>query len=97
MDEATDGNQAWDKIISSNPRYSLVFLDWQMPNCDGLELLKRIRGHVDFKNLPVIMATAERKKEEVAKAVSAGATGYMVKPYEKETIEKMLKQFGPHI
>jgi two-component system, chemotaxis family, chemotaxis protein CheY len=91
-DEAPDGETAWGKLLGSYPRFSIVFADWHMPNLNGLELLKKIRGNDELKSLPFIMTTGERKKEEVEKAIHAGATNYIVKPFEPQTVYDVLKK-----
>ena len=92
-DEAPDGEVAWGKLLGGNPKFAVVFADWHMPKLNGLELLIKIRGRDEFKNLIFIMTTCERKKEEVEKAIRAGATGYIVKPFEPQTIYEFLKKF----
>ena len=66
-DEAPDGETAWGKLIVNNPKFSIVFADWQMPNLNGLELLKKIGGNDELKSLPFIMTTGERKKRKLRK------------------------------
>ena len=91
-DEAPDGETAWGKLLGSYPKFSIVFADWHMPNLNGLELLKKIRGNDELKSLPFIMTTGERKKEEVEKAIRAGATSYIVKPFEPQTVYGVLEK-----
>lgn len=91
-DEAPDGEAAWAKLRVSRPKFSIVFADWHMPVLNGLELLKKIRGNDELKSLPFIMTTGERKKEEVEKAIRAGATSYIVKPFEPQTVYDVLKK-----
>jgi two-component system chemotaxis response regulator CheY len=82
IDEAGDGEQGWLKLSAANPPYDLVIADWHMPNLSGLGLLQKIRANEKFKSTAVVMATAERNKEEVTKVLKLGVTGYVVKPYE---------------
>jgi len=82
IDEAGDGEQAWLKLAAAKPPYDLVVADWHMPVLSGLGLLQKIRASEKFKSVAVVMATAERNKEEVAKVLKLGVTGYVVKPYE---------------
>lgn len=92
VDEAEDGVAALNKLRGSN--FDYVITDWNMPNMDGLALLKTIRSDPKFKNLPVLMITAEAKKENIIAAAQAGATGYIVKPFTASTLqEKMEKIF----
>jgi two-component system chemotaxis response regulator CheY len=92
VDEAADGSEAWEKLSSGGPGYALVFADWHMPRVDGLQLLQMVRQDETLKSLPFIMTTAERKKPEVERAVLAGATYYVVKPFDPETIRRALQK-----
>jgi len=92
IDEAGDGAEAWAKLEVGGAGYGLVFCDWHMPVMDGLQLLLKVREHQLTHSLPFIMTTAERKKAEVEKAVLAGATWYIVKPFDPETIRRSLEK-----
>jgi two-component system chemotaxis response regulator CheY len=89
-----DGREALIWLTSAKPIFGLVFTDWHMPNLDGLELLKLIRNHSNenLKNIPVLLGTAERKPEEIKKAIEAGVSGYVVKPYNPESIKTALEK-----
>jgi two-component system chemotaxis response regulator CheY len=90
IEEAEDGEQAYTKLKSGN--FKLVVSDWNMPNLDGLGLLKKVRSDPDLKNLPVLMVTAEAEKEKVVEAIKAGVNNYVVKPFTAEVLkEKMDK------
>lgn len=90
VDEAENGKEALAKL--KQQRYDLVLLDWNMPEMDGIILLQEIRKDPDLKNIPVIMVTAEAKKENVLQAIQTGANNYIVKPFTAETLkEKMDK------
>jgi two-component system, chemotaxis family, chemotaxis protein CheY len=93
VDEASDGGAAWAKILGSWPLVELVICDWQMPNLSGLDLLKKIRAHEEYRAVPFIMVTAERNREEVIRALQSGVNGYIIKPIEmailKAAIEKL--------
>ena len=78
-DEAEDGVVALQKLKSGS--FQFVVSDWNMPNMTGIELLRAIRGDVELKHLPVLMVTAEAKKENIIEAAQAGASGYVVKPF----------------
>ncbi|MGK5086250.1 response regulator [Bdellovibrionota bacterium FG-2] len=88
--EAADGEAAWQLIVQGNPPVQLVITDWHMPKLTGLQLLENIRRHPETKNLPVVMVTAERNKEEVAKIVKLGAQGYLVKPFDQAALQKFV-------
>ena len=92
IDEAEDGEQAFSKLQNDN--YGFMISDWNMPNMDGLELLKKVRSDPDLKELPVLMVTAEAEKEKVITAIQAGVNNYVVKPFTGEILkEKMDKIF----
>ncbi len=92
VDEAEDGAVALQKLKSSP--YDFVVTDWNMPNMDGLTLLQSIRRTPELKHLPVLMITAEAKKEYSIAAAQAGASGYVVKPFTAATLaEKLDKIF----
>jgi len=77
-----------------NGDFEFVVTDWNMPNMDGLQLLKSIRSAPALKHLPVLMITAEAKKENIIAAAQAGASGYIVKPFTAATLaEKLQKIF----
>lgn len=92
VDEAEDGVQALAKLRSD--KYDFVVSDWNMPNMDGLTMLKQIRSDEALSRLPVLMVTAEAKKENIIEAAKAGASGYVVKPFTAATLdEKLAKIF----
>ncbi|THF66499.1 chemotaxis protein CheY [Pseudothauera nasutitermitis] len=96
VDEAEDGAVALQKL-NSGP-FDFVVTDWNMPNMDGLTLLQTIRQTPHLKHLPVLMITAEAKKENIIAAAQAGASGYIVKPFTAATmaekLEKIFEKFG---
>ena len=90
--EADDGNTALPML--KNGDFQFVVTDWNMPNMDGLQLLQEIRSSPTLKHLPVMMITAEAKKENIIAAAQAGASGYIVKPFTAATLaEKLQKIF----
>ncbi|MDY7219660.1 chemotaxis response regulator CheY [Denitrificimonas sp. JX-1] len=90
VEEAEDGRDALNKLNSG--AFELVVSDWNMPNMDGLELLKAIRADEALKHLPVLMVTAEAKKDNIIAAAQAGASGYVVKPFTAATLEEKLNK-----
>ncbi len=91
-DEAEDGAIALQKLKGGG--YDFVVSDWNMPNMDGLQLLQAVRADPALKHLPVLMITAEAKKENIIAAAQAGAHGYIVKPFTAATLnEKLAKIF----
>lgn len=92
VDEAEDGAVALQKLKGGG--FDFVVTDWNMPNMDGLTLLQHVRADAALKSLPVLMITAEAKKENIIAAAQAGASGYIVKPFTAATLnEKLLKIF----
>ena len=92
VDEAEDGNSALLKLRSDS--FDFVITDWNMAGLDGLQLLKEIRMDEKLSMLPVLMVTAEAKKENIVAAAQAGASGYIVKPFTAATLdEKITKIF----
>ena len=91
IEEAEDGNSALVRLRQGG--FGLVVSDWNMPNMTGLDLLKAIRADNALNNMPVLMVTAEAKKENVMDAIKAGVNNYVVKPFTadvlKEKIEKI--------
>jgi two-component system chemotaxis response regulator CheY len=87
-DEAEDGNDALNKLRAT--RFDFVVSDINMPNMNGFELLKAIRAEESLKHIPVLMVTAEAKKEDIVLAAQSGANGYIVKPFTKATLEEKL-------
>lgn len=93
IEEASDGQDAWEKIEAAsktaNP-IDLVFLDWNMPRMNGLELLIKCRENPNFAKLKIIITTAEREQKSVITAMSKGADDYILKPYSPDTVQKKL-------
>ena len=90
VDEAEDGVAALQKLRGSS--FDFVVSDWNMPNMDGLTLLQNIRSDEALKNIPVLMVTAEAKKENIVAAAQAGASGYVVKPFTAATLDEKLNK-----
>ncbi len=88
VEEAEDGQDALNKLRAG--KFDFVISDWNMPNMDGLELLKNLRADEQFSTLPVLMVTAEAKKENIIAAAQAGASGYVVKPFTAAILEEKL-------
>ncbi len=94
VDEADDGSTA---IVALNKvKYDFVVTDWNMPGMTGIELLQNIRADAKLKTMPVLMVTAEAKREQIIAAAQAGVNGYVVKPFTaqalKEKIEKIFER-----
>lgn len=89
--EAEDGVDALNKLRGEGG-FDFVVSDWNMPNMTGIELLRTIRGDANLKHLPVLMVTAEAKRENIIEAAQAGASGYVVKPFTAATLDEKLKK-----
>ena len=81
---------ALEKLRSGS--FEFVVSDWNMPNMDGLTMLQNIRADPNLGALPVLMVTAEAKKENIIAAAQAGASGYVVKPFTAATLEEKLNK-----
>ena len=90
VDEAEDGVVALQKLKGAS--FQFVVTDWNMPNMTGIELLRAIRADAALKPLPVLMITAEAKKENIIEAAQSGASGYIVKPFTAATLEEKLNK-----
>lgn len=88
VDEAEDGQIALGKL--RNGFFNFVVSDINMPNMNGFELLREIRADDSLRKLPVLLVTAEAKKEDIVLAAQIGANGYIVKPFTKATLEDKL-------
>jgi two-component system chemotaxis response regulator CheY len=88
-DEAEDGAIALHKL--RNSAYDFVVTDINMPNLNGFQLLAEIKKDEKLKHLPVLMVTAEARKEDIVLAAQQGAAGYIVKPFTKATLEDKVK------
>jgi two-component system chemotaxis response regulator CheY len=96
VDEAEDGAQALAKLKGGG--YGFIVSDWNMPNMDGLSMLKKVREDDELKEIPVLMVTAEAEKEKVIIAIQAGCNNYIVKPFTgeilKEKIDKIFEKIN---
>lgn len=90
IEEAEDGQDALNKLRAGE--FDFVVSDWNMPNIDGLELLKTLRQDPVMAKMPVLMVTAEAKRENIIAAAQAGANGYIVKPFTAATLEEKLSK-----
>jgi len=92
--EADDGQTAWPQLQSGN--FDFLVTDWNMPGMDGLTLLKKVRADEKLSAMPILLVTAEAKREQIVEAAQAGVNGYVVKPFTaitlKEKIEKIFER-----
>lgn len=96
IQEADDGNTALPMLVQGD--FDFVVTDWNMPGMQGIDLLRAIRADDNLKHLPVLMVTAEAKKEQIVAAAQAGVNGYVVKPFTaatlKEKLDKIFERLG---
>jgi two-component system chemotaxis response regulator CheY len=94
VDEADDGSTALPML--RNGHYDFLITDWNMPDMTGIDLLRAVRADPALARLPVLMVTAEAKREQIIMAAQAGVNGYVVKPFTagtlKEKIEKIFER-----
>ncbi|MDO9071775.1 MAG: chemotaxis response regulator CheY [Rubrivivax sp.] len=89
-DEAEDGVVALSMMKAH--KYDFVVSDINMPNMNGFELLKAIKADDGLRHIPVLMVTAEARKEDIVMAAQSGAAGYIVKPFTKATLEEKVQK-----
>lgn len=91
--EADDGKTAFPMLKTGE--FQFLVTDWNMPGMQGIDLLKAVRSEENIKTLPVLMVTAEQKREQIVAAAEAGVNGYIVKPFTAATLkEKIDKIFA---
>jgi two-component system chemotaxis response regulator CheY len=90
VQEADDGSTALPML--QNGDFDFVVTDWNMPGMQGIDLLREIRKDDNLKHLPVMMVTAEAKKEQIVAAAQAGVNGYIVKPFTAATLKGKLEK-----
>lgn len=88
--EAEDGIEALRKLRAEP--FDFVMSDWNMPNMTGIELLREIRKDQTLCQIPVLMITAEAKRENIVEAAQAGASGYVVKPFTAAVLEEKIRK-----
>jgi len=92
--EGADGIEGW-AALDANPNVEMLITDWNMPEMNGLELVKKVRADDRFTDLPIIMVTTEGGKAEVITALKAGVNNYIVKPFTPQILkEKLAAVFG---
>ena len=90
IDEADDGNTALPKLQSG--RFDFLVTDWNMPGMTGIDLLRAVRADASLASLPVLLVTAESKREQIIEAAQAGVNGYVVKPFTATTLEEKISK-----
>jgi two-component system chemotaxis response regulator CheY len=87
--EGADGLEGWAQM-DANPDIDMLITDWNMPEMNGLELVKKVRADDRFKDTPIIMVTTEGGKTEVITALKAGVNNYIVKPFTPQILKEKL-------
>jgi two-component system, chemotaxis family, chemotaxis protein CheY len=87
--EGADGVEGWNQM-DSNPDIAMLITDWNMPEMNGLELVKKVRADARFVDVPIIMVTTEGGKGEVITALKAGVNNYIVKPFTPQVLKEKL-------
>lgn len=90
--QAENGLEAWE-ILDKHPDMELLMTDWNMPEMNGLQLVKKVRADKRFEDLPIIMITTEGGKREVITALKAGVNNYVTKPFTPQVLKEKLQLF----
>lgn len=93
--EADDGTTALPMLKQGD--FDFLITDWNMPGMDGIELLKRVRADEKLSSLPVLLVTAEAKKEQIVEAAKAGVNGYIVKPFSAQVLNDKIEHIFQRI
>jgi two-component system chemotaxis response regulator CheY len=88
VEEADDGSTALPMLKAGD--FDFLITDWNMPSVPGLALLKAVRADPKLAKLPVLMVTAEAKREQIVEAAQAGVSGYIIKPFTAQTLSEKL-------
>jgi two-component system, chemotaxis family, chemotaxis protein CheY len=96
VQEAANGREALQVIEAGNSGIQLVLADWNMPEINGLDLVKRLRQNPACSSLTVVMVTTETEIEHIGKALEAGANEYVMKPFTREILVEKLQIAGMH-
>ena len=93
--EADDGATALPLLQSS--KFDLLVTDWNMPGMTGIDLLKAVRADERLASMPVLMVTAEAKRDQIVEAAQAGVNGYVIKPFTAQTLREKLNKIFERI
>jgi two-component system chemotaxis response regulator CheY len=88
--EAEDGAKAWE-LMQNSDGIDVLITDWNMPEMNGLELVKKVRSEEKYEDMPIIMVTTEGGKAEVITALKAGVNNYIVKPFTPQVLQEKLE------
>ncbi len=93
--EADDGQTALPKLKAGG--IDFLVTDWNMPGMTGIDLLKAVRSDAELASLPVLMVTAEAKREQIVEAAQAGVNGYVIKPFTAQTLKEKIEKIFERI
>jgi two-component system chemotaxis response regulator CheY len=96
VQEAANGREALELVEAENSAVSLVLADWNMPEINGLDLLKKLRQNPALASLAVVMVTTETETDRIAEALEAGANEYVMKPFTQDILAEKLQIAGIH-
>ena len=94
VSEANDGKQGFEKLEGAPPGIGLILVDWNMPEMNGLEFVKKVRSHSKYNTIKLMMVTTETQMDQMMAALEAGANEYVMKPFTREIIEDKLRLLG---
>jgi len=89
--EAGDGKEAMD-VLNANDDIEFIITDWNMPNVSGLDLVKGIRVHPKYKDVPILMVTTRGVKEDIMEALQAKVNNYVIKPFTPPVLKEKIEQ-----
>jgi two-component system chemotaxis response regulator CheY len=92
--EAADGQQALDLLETEDAAPDVALVDWNMPNMNGLEFVKAVRGQERYSRMTVMMVTTEGEQSQIVRALAAGAHEYVIKPFTPDAIIEKLSLLG---
>ncbi len=94
--EALDGRDALDTLIKNDPQdpFAVMFVDWDMPRMNGVELVQHLRRNHDFDDLKILMVTTANSLEKISEALAAGANDFLMKPVTKDALAEKLQILG---
>ncbi len=90
--EAEDGLHGLEVLEVNYKDVAIILLDWNMPRMNGLEFLKAVKAHPDYKDIPVVMVTTETERQSILTAIKEGAIHYLVKPFTMEELVKIIME-----
>lgn len=91
--EAAHGAEAME-VLENGPAPDVILVDWNMPEMNGLEMIRAVRANPELRRIPIVMVTTETEYSQVVKALAAGASEYVMKPFTKDIIMDKLDMLG---